>query len=621
MRIPRSPVGSIFSGLGLSRVAASLVAFSLTGAALEAQTMPFLNLVDGPFSPGGFNNIGSANVTTLFDSRGGVLTIEVDPATPQVVDVLTTAAAWHDSSFHINFSFLNVDRGIPLTFFGRAYNFLNGGPAAQFQSGHFDFVITLSGVSNITPVLDMGSDVYSKSVRFWLNTQQNITGGNYYPNGLPKQQPPVTAGTTAAPSPTPRASSNVPKNPATGQTYASNINPGKPLDTNVYRASGLTDHIANNDLTSNKDFNHVLSVVALLPTAAQTESSFHQVIAEPYASMLSVALESMDRFRQAALSGAGTAKLPHMPIAKTPPPGAKASVIEEVEYTHWSIFTDVTNTQANLDGTSNGLSDFNYSILQSILGVEYAFSPTFTAGAVFGYSRSSLYNFEYANAGIGSNNYSAALFGVYRPGRFAFTGLLGYTGFSYQSTRQIHFGTPQAGYVDRTAGADWYASGLTGAVEATYTWALGPVNIVPEAMLAYARQMQPAFTESGANSLNLHIDASNVNSLIAGLGVGVEWPIKLTKAVVLTPRIRAAWEHDFFGDDSKDHEINATFANVPEPGSLTVLGQNRGSDQLSLSAALDLAVNDRWSFFGGAEWADWSNGTEITYGGGLRYSW
>ena len=151
--------------------------------------------------------------------------------------------------------------------------------------------------------------------------------------------------------------------------------------------------------------------------------------------MLSVALESMDRFRQASLAGAGTGKLPHIPIAKAPSPDAKASVIEEVEYTHWSIFTDVTNTQANLDGTSNGLSDFNYSILQSILGVEYAFTPTITAGAVFGYGRSSLYNFEYANAGINSNNYSAALFGVYKPGHFTFTGLLGYTSFSYKYMR------------------------------------------------------------------------------------------------------------------------------------------------------------------------------------------
>ena len=120
---------------------------------------------------------------------------------------------------------------------------------------------------------------------------------------------------------------------------------------------------------------------------------------------------------------------------------------------------------------------------------------------------------------------------------------------------------------------------------------------------------------------NLHVDSSNVSSLISGLGVTVEAPLKLSKAIVLTPRIRAAWEHDFLGNDSKDHQINATFANVPEPGSLTVLGQNRGSDQLSLSAALELVVNDRWTFFGGAEWADWSNGTEITYGGGVRYSW
>ncbi|MFZ4598798.1 MAG: autotransporter outer membrane beta-barrel domain-containing protein [Terrimicrobiaceae bacterium] len=220
-----------------------------------------------------------------------------------------------------------------------------------------------------------------------------------------------------------------------------------------------------------------------------------------------------------------------------------------------------------------------------------------------------------------SNNFSAAIFGTWRPGKFSFTGLLGYTCFSYESTRQIEFGTPQAGYVDRTANAEWVAHGLTGAVEATYTWSVGPVNLIPEAMLATAWQFQPAITESGANSLDLAIDPSTVGSLIGGLGIAIEVPIKVTRSIVLTPKIRAAWEHDFLGDDDQDHEVNASFANVPEPGSLTVLGQNRGSDELSLSGAIEIAVNDRWAFYGGFEWADWTNGTEITYGGGLRCSW
>lgn len=593
-----------------------LAAWTMTTAGLQSQTVPDITLAT-PFSPGGFNNIGSATATRFFDTRGGVLTIEVDPATPQVIDVMNSYTANSNSNLPINFSFLNADSGIPTTFFGQKWNFLNGGPLAQFQSGHFDFSLSITGAPNILPVLDMGSDVYSKSVRFWMITQTNILNGKYYPNGVPV---PVQSA-SAVQSPTPKPGANVPKDPSTGKVYTSNINPDKPLNTNVYRASGLSDHIANNDLTSNKDFNNVLSIVALLPDAAQTESSFHQVIAEPYASMLSVALESMDRFRQAALAGAGTGKVPRQRILKTPSPDAKKSVIEEFEVTPWSVFTDISNTQANLDGTNSGLSDFNYSILQSILGVEYAVSPSLTTGAVFGYGRSTLYNFEFADVDLTSDNFSAALFGTYRPGRFSFTGLLGYTCFSYQSTRQIQFGTPQAGYVDRTANADWVAHGLTGAIEATYTWSLGPVNIIPETMLATAWQFQPGFTESGADSLDLAVDSTNVGSLIFGLGIVIEAPIKITKSLVLTPKIRAAWEHDFLGDDTQDHEVDASFANVPEPGSLTVLGQNRGSDELSLSGALELAVNDRWTFFGGFEWADWSNGTEATYGGGIRYSW
>ena len=40
-------------------------------------------------------------------------------------------------------------------------------------------------------------------------------------------------------------------------------------------------------------------------------------------------------------------------------------------------------------------------------------------------------------------------------------------------------------------------------IEATYTWSLGPVNLIPEAMLVTVWQFQPGFTESGADSLNL----------------------------------------------------------------------------------------------------------------------
>ena len=64
-------------------MAAFLAGLVMTSAGLKAQTAAFINLADGPFSPGGFNNIGSATATSLFDSRNGLLTIEVDPANPE----------------------------------------------------------------------------------------------------------------------------------------------------------------------------------------------------------------------------------------------------------------------------------------------------------------------------------------------------------------------------------------------------------------------------------------------------------------------------------------------------------------------------------------------------------
>ena len=226
----------------------------------------------------------------------------------------------------------------------------------------------------------------------------------------------------------------VPVNPSTGQVYTSSINPSKQLNLNVYNAAPLIDHIANNQLTSNQDFNNVLSIVSLLPTAAQTESSFHQVIAEPYASILGVTLEALNTFRQACFRASGSGKSINLP-----------------EDERWSVFTDVGNTQASMSDPSNGLSSFDYNVFQSILGVEYAVTKDFSTGVVMGYGFNQAGSFEYNQANLYANNLSVGLLEKYHPGNFRFTGLVAYSNFQYSSTREINFGSPSAGYVDRQA--------------------------------------------------------------------------------------------------------------------------------------------------------------------------
>ena len=560
-----------------------------------------------PFSPGGFNNIGDASVTgysSLFNGNGNPVTFEVDAgATGQKMDVLNVQRL--NSRFSVVFSFINTSQGIPISFFGEKINFLNGYSSAQFSSyGASPTGYTVNGAPNVTYVIGFGNNIdgtsvpsYGLSVRFWLNTQNNILGGNYYPNGTPVS-PAATNPVT-----TPPPATAVPVNPSTGQVYTSSINPSKQLNLNVYNAAPLIDHIANNQLTSNQDFNNVLSIVALLPTAAQTESSFHQVIAEPYASIMSVTLEAMNTFRQACFRAASAGKHIKLP-----------------EDERWSVFTDVGNTQAAMTGDNHGLSSFNYNIFQSILGVEYAVTKDFSTGIVMGYGFDQAGNFEYNGANLYANNVSVALLEKYNPGKFRFTGLMGYSNFQYSSTRQINFGSPSAGYVNRQAQGRWQSDGLVAAVGGGYEHKLGPVIFTPGLVFSYAYQLQQSINETGANSLNLHVDAAQAGSMIMAPGFLLEAPIPLKKGLVLTPKTYASWEHDFLATLNQNRQVTASFANVPEPGSLTVLGMNRGANAVNVEAGVELTVNQKWAVYAGAQYQYWGVDQELGYNAGLKYS-
>ena len=158
---------------------------------LSAQDFPYSVYLTTPFSPGGFNTIGNASVSgygSLLWGNGNPMTFEVDGGTAgQKMDVFTmNYPAALGSQFSVIFSFINTTNGIPTSFFGQQLNFLNGNPQAQFQSGRGEpIAYTMIGAPDVTYTLGIGTDVYSLSVTFWLNTQNNILGGNYYPNGTP----------------------------------------------------------------------------------------------------------------------------------------------------------------------------------------------------------------------------------------------------------------------------------------------------------------------------------------------------------------------------------------------------------------------------------------------------
>ena len=410
---------------------------------------------------------------------------------------------------------------------------------------------------------------------------------------------------------------------------------GAPIPSSTGAPTGYTTNQAKAALVT-PDFVTVYSALLTLPTVGQVNQALHAISAEPYASMQSVALEAMEQFRANTLAlSSGSKAIPFIAEEQVcqvesgtntdpnqvPPADCKPRTVQKL--TPWSLLIDGTNTQASLNGT-NDLASLDYNIFSSSYGLQYDFNRQWSAGAAFGYGRANLYNYEYANVRIDSSTYAGSVWGTYRPSAaWKLTALAGYMNFQYDSDRTINFGG-----LNRTANASWSGNGFTTALAAEYEWVLAndktsrsAVRIKPNTFLSYAIHNQGSFSESGAGALNLAVDSHTADSLLYGIGFQIETPIITGKTSRLIPRLSLGYEYDFNGDSNEEHQLTASFAEVPALGSVDVLGQNRGSNALDVGLSLEYETSEKLSLYAGVGGAFWSNGNELSYGGGMRLRW
>jgi uncharacterized protein with beta-barrel porin domain len=412
---------------------------------------------------------------------------------------------------------------------------------------------------------------------------------------------------------------------------------GKPVVSSAGAPTGYTtQQVKAAKITP--DFVELSTSLFAVPTRQQLNLAMHSLTAEPYASMQSVALEAMEQFRANTLAlTSGTKAIPFIAEeevctvddnskpgadgSQQPQPDCKPRTIKKL--TPWSLLIDGTNTQATLNGT-NDLASLDYNIFSSSYGLQYDFNRNWSAGASFGYGRANLYNYEYADVRIDSSTYSGAAWGIYRPSEsWKFTALAGYMNLQYESDRNINFGG-----LNRTANANWSGKGFTAALAAEYDWVLSSdktsrsaVRIKPNTFFSYALHNQGAFSETGADSLNLALNSHTADSLIYGIGFQIETPIITGKTSRLIPRLSLGYEYDFNGDTNEEHQLTASFADVPALGSVDVLGQNRGANALAVDLSLEYETSQTLSLYAGVGGAFWSNGNELSYGGGLKLRW
>jgi len=312
---------------------------------------------------------------------------------------------------------------------------------------------------------------------------------------------------------------------------AANTNP-KTISAPSGGSTGITQTTATQALgkrttpSAAADFVRVLHEVIAQPTADAYLNALRSLEAQPYATNQTVTLEAMERLRTdlfGSTDGSGLTRLTTeeqicLDKDRKKPANQDIDSCNKVRTVTrplpWSVLIHASNSTAALDGTEQ-LASADYSIFQSLYGLQYDFSRDWAAGAAFGYGRTMLYDYAYSSVSIDSDTYSGVFWGIYTPSDlWKFSGLVGYSNFDYSSRRRILFGA-----IDRTARGDWGVNGFTGALDAEYDWILNPsselpsvdnpdpnrnaTRLKPRAFLSYASATQDSFTESGAESLDL----------------------------------------------------------------------------------------------------------------------
>ncbi len=392
---------------------------------------------------------------------------------------------------------------------------------------------------------------------------------------------------------------------------ANNANPvGFPI--------GFTGFTAGQALAAgiSPDFLLATSQLLALPSAGQLTAAIDSLSPEPYAAFQSVGLETLKRQRELLLNQAGQCSSTGWVI--NPAKGKQGAKTHKP----LCVFAGAANASSSITGSA-GLSSYDSGIFSSFYGIEYQPSAQWTVGAAYGYGTASLNNLSLTSASVTSKVNSASLYGVYKPSsQWSVRGLVGYSNFNSTGSRNVVFVGGSS-----PAQASPSGSGYTVALNADYLVHLSKptastqVFLKPFVGVAWGGYQQSAFTETGAGALNLTVQGKAANSLVGTLGFELaSSPIPLNKAntVSITPRLAVAYQVDALANDSGVRSVTSSLNLAPAAGSFQTQGENRGVNTLAVEGGVDLKVSSTTSLYANLGYEAFSNGSQFTYGGGVK---
>jgi outer membrane autotransporter protein len=192
------------------------------------------------------------------------------------------------------------------------------------------------------------------------------------------------------------------------------------------------------------------------------------------------------------------------------------------------------------DGNASTLT---YNFGGGAAGVDYRIDPRFLVGLGTGYTHGT----EWVNSFLGqgwSDSVAVAAYGSFTQWGLHADALAGYGHFTNQLQRQIAI----PGLQPRTAYGVTGANQFLGQVETGYSVAVfapAQATATPFARLQGSTVTQNAFSESGAQSLDLNVAQQTTGSLRTTLGTDLAGVLALGNARTLNVDLRLGWQHEY----------------------------------------------------------------------------
>ncbi len=314
--------------------------------------------------------------------------------------------------------------------------------------------------------------------------------------------------------------------------------------------------------TATGDFATVLTALAGLSTA-QGPAALDTISGQPYTGFGTVNILAARSFlnmvgQQTANARVGADGTQRVALAE-----ACVIACDTPEPPRWGAWISGYGGVGGVGGNSNA-GALNYNFGGTAVGVDYRLDPRFLVGLALGYSSGRQWVGSFQGTGW-TDNYSVALYASFNQGGFYADAMAGYA-YSGQSSAtdpvDPGLGDALCQRRDRSEpvpGPD--RGGLQDRVRPDRIGSSGTAqaSITPFARFQTVAASQRAFTEWGADSLNLMVQQQNTTSVRTVLGADLAANLPLGDRT-LDVALRLGWAHEY-ADTGRP--MTASFAGAP----------------------------------------------------------